>query len=134
MIKMLPNLIKSCLSKEDLYAKIYNVSHKGSYISYIRGQRCKSERAFFFEISASLQFPYYFGDNWAALDECLCDLEWLQFDSIFLVVDDFNLMFCGDKQLQERLIKYFNIMINYWRENGVPVEIWLNSTEDSSVH
>lgn len=124
---MSSNLIKSRLSKEELYTKIYHVSHKGYYVSYIRGSRCKSEKDFFLEISASLQFPYYFGENWAALDECLCDLEWLLFDGLFLVVDDFNLIFCGNKQLQEMLIKYFSIMANYWKENNVPVEIWLNN-------
>ncbi|MBT0993545.1 barstar family protein [Cellulomonas sp. DKR-3] len=31
----------------------------------------------FDEVSAALQFPYYFGENWPAFDECLADMDWL---------------------------------------------------------
>lgn len=31
----------------------------------------------FDEVSAALQFPYYFGENWSAFDECLADMDWL---------------------------------------------------------
>ena len=124
---MLSNITKCSLSNEKVYTQIYHESHKDSYVSYIRGKRCTDEHAFFCEISSSFQFPYYFGMNWAALDECLCDLEWLKFNSIFIVIDDFSAMFGGKKKLQECLIKYFKIMIDYWKKNDIPVTIWLNN-------
>ncbi|PNG52887.1 Barstar (barnase inhibitor) [Variovorax sp. WDL1] len=40
----------------------------------------------FNEISAALQFPYYFGENWAALEDCLSDLSWLESDSYLLCI------------------------------------------------
>lgn len=36
-----------------------------------RGTRMRSVAALFDEVSASLQFPPYFGGNWDAFDECL---------------------------------------------------------------
>lgn len=124
--------IKHCtLSKGEIYTQLCVEAETGTYTSYLRGKRCKTEDSFFHEVSASFQFPYYFGENWAAMDECLCDLEWLYASKIFVVIDDFCCMFSGQEHiqhiLQNRVIKYFDIMIRYWKEQGVPVEVWLNN-------
>jgi hypothetical protein len=37
----------------------------------------RTVEALFDEVGAALPFPYYFGENWAALDECITDLEWV---------------------------------------------------------
>lgn len=43
----------------------------------LRGKRCASVASLFQEWAAALQFPYYFGENWDAFEECINDLEWL---------------------------------------------------------
>ncbi|MBV8245698.1 MAG: barstar family protein [Candidatus Eremiobacteraeota bacterium] len=43
----------------------------------VRGQRCADEASLFAEWAAALQFPYYFGNTWDELDNCLGKLEWL---------------------------------------------------------
>lgn len=48
---------------------------------------------FFCEISSAMRFPWYFGWNWAAFDECITDLEWLDFSSLLIVIDDYHLIF-----------------------------------------
>lgn len=42
--------------------------------------------ALFQEFAAALQFPWYFGENWDALNECINDLEWLPTKSYVLLV------------------------------------------------
>lgn len=110
---------------------MFNASQTGAYTSYLRGKRCKNETLFFYEVSASFQFPYYFGENWPAFDECICDLEWLNISKVFVVIDDFSQMFSGQaenqKNLQERVIRYFSDMIEYWKSENIPVEVWLNN-------
>lgn len=124
-----------CLDKGEIYSKVCVEAEKGAYTSYLRGMRCKTEELFFYEVSASFQFPYYFGENWPAMDECLCDLEWLGIpffiNKICIVIDDFSCMFSEQAHiqnaLQERVIKYMGIMIDYWEKQNVPVEVWLNN-------
>lgn len=114
-----------------IYTQIYNESQSGSYCAYIRGKRCTTEMQFFYEISASMQFPYYFGENWAALDECLCDLEWICFKRIFVVIDDFSCLFSAEVKQEimreEYLMKCLDEMVKYWESEGVSVEVWLNN-------
>ena len=122
---------KLTVSKGEIYTQMCLKAENGYYTAYIRGKRCKTENEFFNEVSASFQFPYYFGENWAAMDECLCDLEWLSVTKVFVVIDDFSCMFSEQEHiqniLQNRVIKYFGIMTEYWIEQGVSVEVWLNN-------
>lgn len=125
---MIAPIIQCSVSKEEVYGKLYLEAQNGSYTSYLRGKRCKTEDAFFYEVSASFQFPYYFGENWAAFDECICDLEWLKFNRIFIVIDDFRMLFDGNKATQQLLVKYLKNMVIYWENQKIPVEIWLNDS------
>ena len=46
-------------------------------VRVVRGSRMRTRTALFDEVSAALQFPIHFGDNWDALADCLGDLGWL---------------------------------------------------------
>jgi hypothetical protein len=43
----------------------------------VRGSKSRTRSALLDEFSAALQFPYYFGENWPAFDDCIADLDWL---------------------------------------------------------
>jgi len=55
---------------------------RGGYIAKfitvrLRGSKMKDYQGLYNEFGAALQFPYYFGENWNAFDECIKDLSWL---------------------------------------------------------
>lgn len=49
----------------------------GFTVGTLRGTKMRTVASLMDEVAAVLQFPRYFGENWAALDECIADLEWL---------------------------------------------------------
>ena len=51
----------------------------------IRSKKTRTRAALFDEMAATLQFPYYFGENWDALDEVINDLSWFP-DAAFLLL------------------------------------------------
>ncbi len=48
----------------------------GLRVKVLRGRKMRVTPRLMDEVAAALQFPHYFGENWAALDECLSDMEW----------------------------------------------------------
>ena len=65
----------------DGFARIFRleqpVGDELTIVRVIQGRRCETPQSLFQEWAAALQFPYYFGHNWDAFDECITDLEWL---------------------------------------------------------
>jgi hypothetical protein len=57
-------------------------------VRVLRGANMQRMEGFYDELAAVLQFPLYFGRNWAAMDECLADLEWLPSDAYLLIFAD----------------------------------------------
>lgn len=49
----------------------------GIAVRTLRGSRMRAVAGLFDEVAAAMEFPAYFGRNWAAFDECLADMEWL---------------------------------------------------------
>ncbi len=54
----------------------------------VRGRKMRTVDGLFNEFSAALQFPNYFGENWAAFDECLGDLDWLPARGIVVLISE----------------------------------------------
>jgi hypothetical protein len=57
-------------------------------VRIVRGSKSQTTAALFDETAAALQFPYYFGENWDALDECLADLDWLNGSGFVVIFTD----------------------------------------------
>jgi|GEM_PF-873509 len=76
---------------EALYSNMFtqlSLHHRQAVIRIIRGNKSRLTSDFFNEVSSALQFPYYFGGNWAAFNDCITDLDWLEGEAYLLMVDD----------------------------------------------
>lgn len=54
----------------------------------VRGKKMRTTQGVYGEFAAALQFPYYFGENAAAFDDCVTDLEWLPADAYTILISD----------------------------------------------
>ncbi|MHC1710581.1 MAG: barstar family protein [Solidesulfovibrio sp.] len=71
---------------------------KNRCVAIMRGSRMRSWESFVNEIAAALQFPWYFGENWPALDECINDLSWLHADAYVLVVTNSEFVLSNENE------------------------------------
>jgi len=72
------------------------------------------------ECSAVLQFPWYFGENWPAFDECIRDLSWLPADVYTLIITDSLAVLSEEDEKQFSI--FVEILDKASREWGQPVE------------
>ena len=67
------------------------------------------------EFAAALQFPSYFGENWAAFDECVNDLAWLPPEAGYVVVITDPLLVLDDSPAEfEVLVRTLLSAIKQW--------------------
>lgn len=85
-------------------------------VRIVRGKKMKSRAGLFDEFAAAFQFPDYFGENWAALEECLDDLEWLPADGYVMLVSDApNLLSEEDPQDRTTLLRLLARVCKHWQ-------------------
>ena len=92
--------------------------HAGALIRLIRGARCKRDSGVFQEFAAALQFPYYFGHNWDAFDECINDLSWVQFESCTLVLTNVDQILEGSDEAFGILMQLLTKAATEWAVAG----------------
>jgi hypothetical protein len=79
----------------------------------------------FNEFAAALQFPYYFGENWGAFDECLADFAWMEADAYVLIITDFNSVLSeGDQEQFPTLIDILQKVADEWSQAINTAEAW----------
>lgn len=70
--------------------------------------------ALFDRYSAGLSFPDYFGRTWDALDECLCDLHWVQEKRVVILHEELP------RLMQEEMSVYLRVLagaVEDWRSD-----------------
>lgn len=108
-----------------LVARLYRASQQKEVtidsVRVLRGEHCRTSQDLFREIAAVLQFPLYFGNNWAAMHDCLYDhrTDWL---SAALVVTNASEVLVEEKPGQLRA--FHEEMTELASEPQVPQEDW----------
>lgn len=95
---------------------------KNIVIKEINGGKCSDVDGLFNEFAINLQFPNYFGENWAAFDECINDLEWLDGDGYIIVISNIDEVLASSSQ---DLNVFKDILLSAIQE-------WVNGREHDS--
>jgi hypothetical protein len=75
----------------------------------------------FDEMAAACQFPYYFGENWAAFAECLGDLDWMNSTRFVLAITEFDEILADEAKEQGAFGRALGNAIDAFnREKGNP--------------
>lgn len=82
-------------------------------VTFVRGSKMKAVQDLFDEFAAAFQFPYYFGENWAAFDECMADLSWLEDSARAVVVLDSDVVLPDDRDF-EVLMRLLDRVADEW--------------------
>lgn len=90
-------------------------SAAGTIVRMVRGARCATPQAVFQEWAAALQFPYYFGENWDAFDECLVDLDWLPGRCYVLVVTEVDMVLARDPSDFKTFVEVLKSAHEQWK-------------------
>jgi len=89
-------------------------------VRILRGVRCQDVDHLFQEWAAAFQFPYYFGNNWDAFEECIGDLSWLPAKGYVAVVTQAHLLLRQSDQALATLAEVFNGVAREWRMPSSP--------------
>ncbi len=80
--------------------------------------RLRRKLDLFRAFSAELKFPKYFGQNWDALEECLCDLTWLNSPAGVVLLHD-QLPLAAPSQRKT----YLAILARAQKTNHIPLRV-----------
>lgn len=101
-------------------------AESGLVVRVVRGRKTRNLPALFDEFAAALQFPYYFGENWPAFDECLADLDWISPDSglVILILDADQVLADGSSEDMNVLIQAISNAHSTYSEPIAEGEWW----------
>lgn len=91
-----------------------NFNENDTLVVLIDGLKCSSKEECLARMSTALRFPSYFGSNWDALEECLCDLEWLDKSGLMVVFQDADLMLRTQESDWSILLRILRNAASYW--------------------
>jgi hypothetical protein len=104
-------------SLEDLIMG-WQVQYPECAIYRLRGHKAINDTCFFDEAAAVLQFPYYFGENWDAFEECINDLSWIPQTSFLLIFSHADQLLNESEKGFSILMQIIDAANKSWQSNG----------------
>ncbi len=114
-----------------LFLEALPSSEQNYFTAKVKGDYKKTEQLFS-ELANELKFPDYFGNNWNALYDCLCDFHWIKEKKIILVHE-------GIPNIEKKEFgTYLKILLEAssgWKsyEEHILEIIFLNLTENEKI-
>lgn len=101
---------------------LVNQELAGAVVRFLRGKKMTKIEELHNEVAAALQFPWYYGENWPAFDECINDLDWLPADSYILIITE------AEELLSKEDDEQFSVFIKILQQAAVE---WSTDAEAS---
>jgi RNAse (barnase) inhibitor barstar len=97
----------------------WSPAHPDWDILRVRGEKAVTSAGFFDELGAALQFPYYFGENWDAVWDCINDVSWLRGPNLLVVFDSAHLLLRDSEDDFQQLMRLLPQVRDRWHEVSV---------------
>ena len=93
---------------------------------------CRSKPSLLARVAAALEFPWWFGQNWDALADCLGDLEWLPADGYLLLLDDPSELRSAAPDDYAVAVEIFTDAAGEWRERRIPFWVFISGQQGAT--
>lgn len=86
---------------------------------HLDGRKMQTSNDFYDEISRSFNLPSYFGRNYNALSEVLCDLSWMRKDRYLVIIYNSGSVLCdASSEAKDGFLDTMNHVGREWHEIG----------------
>ncbi len=115
-----------CLSDEADLSQIARLATAHDLAFFrLNFSRVSTKRGLLRKTARILRFPFYFGGNWDAFEECLNDLEWLDFRGYVLLFDNLKTFRRRAPEEMEVLRSILQDTAAAWKESDTPFYVLL---------
>jgi RNAse (barnase) inhibitor barstar len=101
----------------------FELHRAGKLVRTLDGRQMRSVHELLLEFATGFQFPWYYGENSAALDDCLTDLSWLVDDEtgIVIVIKHAEALLLDEPEARAWFIRRMLYAFDAWSSADNPV-------------
>lgn len=108
---------------QEITVLMRDLLERGIHAPVLDGRALVTDDGLFTGVAQALQFPSYFGQNWDAFYDCICDLEWLPGTGYALVIRHATALWQETPRTAGQLVNSWLGAAEFWAKNGVPFHL-----------